>query len=70
MKKYVKSGLGVSIVSGLCVNPEDELFSASLEDYFPGRSYGVVLRRGRFMTPAAKRFIRLMDPSFDVTRTH
>lgn len=70
VKKYVKSGLGVSIVSGLCVHPEDELFSTSLSQYFPGRSYGVVLRRGRFITPAAKRFIRLMDPRFDVTRIH
>ena len=66
VKKYVRSGLGISIVSSLCLTPEDQLFSTSLEQYFPGRSYGVVLRRGRFLSPAAKRFIRLMDPGFDL----
>ena len=67
VKKYVQSGLGISIVSGLCLTDEDDLFSAPLAKYFPERRYGVVLRQGRYVSPAAKRFIRLMDPKFDLT---
>ena len=36
----------------------------SLDKYFPKRSYGLVLRRGKFLSPQAKRFIEMMDPQF------
>ena len=64
IKKYVELGLGVSIVSSICLTGEEKLAVKSLGEYFPSRSYGVVLRNGKFLSPAAKRFIRLMDASF------
>jgi DNA-binding transcriptional LysR family regulator len=60
IKKYVERGLGVSIVSSICLTENDRLSVRPLGRYFPGRSYGVVLRRGKFLSPAAKRFIDLM----------
>jgi DNA-binding transcriptional LysR family regulator len=60
IKKYVERGLGVSIVSAICLTDKERLSVRPLGKYFPSRSYGVVLRRGKFLSPAAKRFIDLM----------
>ncbi len=60
IKKYVQRGLGVSIVSSICLTDTEQLAVRPLGKYFPSRSYGVVLRRGKFLSPAAKRFIELM----------
>jgi DNA-binding transcriptional LysR family regulator len=64
VKKYVGLGLGVSIVSGICLTDGDDLCAIPLGAYFPKRTYGVVLRRGKFLTPAARRFIASMDADF------
>jgi len=63
IKKYVARGLGVSIVSAICLTDSEQLCVLPLGKYFPSRSYGVVLRRGKFLTPAAKRFINMMGKS-------
>lgn len=64
IKKYVELGLGVSIVTNICLTGTERLCTLPLNQYFPRRSYGVVIRRGKFLSPAARRFIELMDPSF------
>ena len=63
IKRYVELDLGISIVSGLCITGREQLAVKPLGAYFPRRTYGVVLRRGKFLSPAAKRFIRMMEPS-------
>jgi hypothetical protein len=35
-----------------------------LSEYFPYRSYGIVLRRGKFLSPQAKRFLEIMNQIF------
>lgn len=64
IKKYVAMNLGVSIVTSICLTPEDPLGRIPLNRYFPERSYGVVMRKGKFLAPAAKRFIEMMEPNF------
>jgi DNA-binding transcriptional LysR family regulator len=64
IKKYVELGLGVSIVSDVCLTDSDRVARIPLEHYFPGRSYGIVMRKGKFLSPQAKRFIEMMDPEF------
>jgi len=64
IKKYVGLGLGVSIVSSICLTDGHGLSVIPLGAYFPKRTYGVVLRRGKFLSPAARRFIATMDPDF------
>lgn len=66
IKRYVEMGMGISIVSGICITPEDQLATHPLTRYFPRRTYGVVMRRGKFLSPQAKRFIEFIDPSFFV----
>lgn len=64
IKKYVEMGLGISIVTSICLTGRENLATAPLDGYFPKRSYGVVSRRGRFLTPQARRFIEMMKPGF------
>jgi len=66
VKKYVELGLGVSIVTDVCLTDNDRVAKIPLNEYFPQRSYGIVLRKGKFLSPQAKRFISMMDPEFDL----
>ena len=61
IKKYVALGLGVSIVSGVCLTGHERVARKSLTRFFPKRSYGVVYRKGKFLSPQAKRFIEMME---------
>ena len=62
IKRYVARGLGVSIVSSICLTEDDRLAAIPLDAYFPNRTYGVVLRRGKFLCPAARRFLEMIEP--------
>jgi DNA-binding transcriptional LysR family regulator len=64
VKKYVELGLGISIVSGICLSGHEKLVAIPVDRYFPKRTYGVILRRGKFLTPQARLFIEMMDPDF------
>jgi len=66
IKRYVGLGLGVSIVTDVCITEEDrhKLHVIPLEQYFPTRSYGIVTRKGKFLSAPAKRFIDMMKLCF------
>ncbi len=64
IKTYVEQGMGISIVSALCLTGSEKVARISLQEYFPDRGYGIVLRRGKFLSPQAKRFIEIMAPDF------
>ncbi|SEB10705.1 DNA-binding transcriptional regulator, LysR family [Thiothrix caldifontis] len=64
VKKYVEMGLGVSIVTEVCLTGNEKIVAIPLHDYFPSRSYGLIVRRGKFFTPQAKRFIEMFDENF------
>lgn len=66
IKTYVKLGLGISIVMSHCISGDEGLFTAPLRRYFPCRSYGLVLAKGRTISPAAERFITVMCPDLEV----
>lgn len=68
IKKYVEMGLGVSIVTEVCLTECDKVARIPLSHYFPERSYGIVLRNGKFLSPQARRFIEMMDPQFFGTK--
>ena len=60
IKKYVELGMGISIVTDICLTGNEKLVSIPLADYFPQRGYGLVLRKGKFMSPQANRFVELL----------
>ncbi|MDH3354612.1 MAG: LysR family transcriptional regulator [Chromatiales bacterium] len=66
VKKYVSLGLGISIVTDVCLTDDDKVARIPLNEYFPQRSYGMVLRKGKFLSPQAKSFIAMMDPEFNI----
>jgi len=64
IKAYVERGLGVSIVTDVCLTGVERLVCIPLDRFFPKRSYGLVLRRGKFMSAQAKCFIKVIEASF------
>jgi len=60
IKRYVELGLGISIVMSHCLSGADHLHAAPLRRYFPTRTYGVVLRKGKVPSPAAARFVETL----------
>ena len=64
IKKYVEMGMGISIVTDVCLTGEEKLVKFPLDKYFPKRTYGVVLRRGKYLSPQAKRFIETIEACY------
>ena len=64
IKEYVAMGMGISIVTGICITAadRDRLAVRNMQAYFPQRSYGVVMRKGKFLSAAAQAFIDLIEP--------
>ena len=42
---------------------EEPLAIRNLREYFPPRSYGVVIRKGKYLSPQARAFVDLVKPS-------
>jgi DNA-binding transcriptional LysR family regulator len=66
IKRYVKLGMGVSIVTDVCITDIDrkELAVIDISQYFPHRSYGIVTHKGRFLSAPAKRFIDITQDCY------
>lgn len=60
IKKYVELGMGISIVTDICLTGHENLVRIPLNQYFPQRSYGLVLRKGKFLSPQARRFVEIL----------
>jgi DNA-binding transcriptional LysR family regulator len=65
IKRYVELGLGISIVMSHCLSGADHLHTVSMRRYFPTRTYGVVLRKGKALSPAAIRFVETLREDAD-----
>jgi DNA-binding transcriptional LysR family regulator len=64
IKKFVALGLGVSIVTSICLTGDEPLAAIPLNDYFPQRSYGAVMPKGRQLSSRARSFLEIMDAGF------
>ncbi len=64
IKQYVAMGMGISIVPALCLNDADpgKLVARSMREWFPERSYGVIVRRGKALSAQARAFVDLIQP--------
>lgn len=70
IKQYVAMGLGISIVTGICLAPGDKLAVHNMRQYFPQRSYGVVVRKGKFLSAQARAFVDLIKPGLFARRDY
>ncbi|HSR65786.1 MAG TPA: LysR family transcriptional regulator [Xanthomonadaceae bacterium] len=63
IKQYVAMGLGISIVTAICLTDADRarLAARPLAPWFPARSYGVVVRKGKRLSPQARAFVDLVQ---------
>lgn len=64
IKRYVELGMGISIVTDVCLTDHDKVAKTPLLEYFPKRTYGIVVRRGKFLSPQSKQFINNIDAGF------
>jgi DNA-binding transcriptional LysR family regulator len=60
IKRYVELGLGISIVTSICLTGKEELAAIPFHRYFPKRTYGIVLHKGKLLAPPAARFVELI----------
>jgi LysR family cys regulon transcriptional activator len=60
LQEYVRIGLGLSIISGLMIagHRPDVIHALPATDLFGRVGYGVVLRKGRYISSAVREFIR------------
>jgi hypothetical protein len=65
-------GMGISIVTAICLTDTDRTRRAarSLAKYFPSRSYGVVVRKGKYLSQQARDFIGLIQPQMLAMRKY
>ncbi|HZX70948.1 MAG TPA: LysR family transcriptional regulator [Rhodanobacter sp.] len=72
IKEYVAMGMGISIVTGICITEADHarLAVRNMKQFFPQRSYGVVMRKGKFLSAEARAFIDLIRPGLLTHREH
>lgn len=69
IKKYVELGMGISIVTDICLTGNEKLVRIPLNQYFPQRGYGLVLRKGRFLSPQARRFVEILIEVYELNST-
>lgn len=69
IKRYVNMGLGISIVTNICITEIDEerFTIIPLDQYFPSRKYGVVTRKGKVLSAPAQRFIEILHDHYGYT---
>ena len=72
IKQYVAMGMGISILSSICLTVADRgrLVTRPLDRFFPARSYGVVMRKGKLPSPQARAFMDLIQPDLFLRRDY
>ena len=60
IKRYVGLGLGISIVTSICLTGKEDLAAIPFNRYFPRRTYGLVQRKGKLPSPQAARFMSML----------
>ena len=62
IKEYVNTGLGVSIISGLAFEQDEDvrIHRIPVTEYFGSLGYGVAIRRGKYLSPVIREFLRVI----------
>ncbi|TWT19341.1 LysR family transcriptional regulator [Luteimonas marina] len=72
IKQYVAMGMGISILSSICLTEADRgrIVTRPLDRFFPARSYGVVMRKGKLPSPQARAFMDMIHPDLFLRRDY
>jgi DNA-binding transcriptional LysR family regulator len=68
IKRYVELGLGISIVTSICLTGKEDLAAIPFHRYFPKRTYGIVQHKGKLLAPPAARFVELIKSRARIER--
>ncbi len=62
LKKFVTAGIGISIVSSICLEGEKgrDLVGNNLTEYFPGIIYGILVKKGKKHYGLTQDFIKIL----------
>jgi DNA-binding transcriptional LysR family regulator len=65
--KYVELGFGVSVLPAICKNAKDNdrIYLRRSSDILGYSRYGILLKKGQYITPAARALIRFFSNDFD-----
>mgnify|MGYP005995243221 CR=1 FL=1 len=65
-KKYVHIGVGISIVTEICITESDrEQFAiVKLDEFFPARRYGIITRATRALSAPAQKLIEILNDEY------
>jgi LysR family cys regulon transcriptional activator len=65
LKKFVKAGVGIAIVSSICLEDESdqELVGRNLSDHFPSLTYGIMVKKNKISHPLLQKFIDHLQDS-------
>ena len=66
IKKYVETGLGISIIASICLTGKENFTTTPLKAHFTRDAFGILLRDGKYLSPAARCFIELIDSNASV----
>ena len=64
IKRYVEAGVGVAVLPSVGITDRDRLATVPLAEKFGGRTGGLLVRRDRSLSPAAERFVSLLERRF------
>lgn len=67
IKRYVANGMGVAILGRVAISLEDEqsFDIYSMDRYFPQWTYGILLKKKKYLSPGVKAFLRTIKPDID-----
>ena len=65
LKKFVKAGVGIAIVSSICLEDESDqdLVGIDLSEYFPSLTYGIMIKKGKIPHPLLQKFMQMLQES-------
>lgn len=65
LKKFVKAGVGIAVVSSICLEGESDqdLVGRDLSDHFPSLTYGIMIKKGKIAHPLLEKFVSMLQNS-------
>jgi len=66
LKNFIREKMGLAMVSTICYKSEYDIdiIGKKMNKFFPIMTYGIMIKKGKFLNNATKIFIKKINPSF------